>query len=97
MVPGYVGQECGEDGGGDAHDGREPVRGADAPSRDDHSSYEWSDEQPDPKATAQGGESAGPERYRNGLGEVGVPGQTEHRMGQPGDRDGNGEQDQGFG
>ena len=29
-------------------------------------SDEWSDEQPDPKATAQGGESAGPERYRDG-------------------------------
>ena len=60
-------------------------------------SDEWSDEQPDPKATAQGGESAGPERYRDGLGEVGVPGQTENRMGQPGDRDGNREQDQGLG
>ena len=33
--PGYVGQECGEDGGGDAHNGRERVRAADAPSRDD--------------------------------------------------------------
>ena len=29
-------------------------------------SDEWSDEQPDPKAAAQGGQSAGPERYRDG-------------------------------
>ena len=97
MVSGHVRQESGEDGRGDAHGGRERVRGTDAPSRDDHGSDKWSDEQPDPKGATKGRQGAGAELYREGPGEVRVPGKTEDRIGQPSDRDGHCKQDHGLG
>ena len=60
----------------------------DAPLAHEHRGDEGSDEEADPEGAAQGGKCAGAHLQRDGLGEVGLAGQSEDGTSNAGDRDG---------
>src|SRR5690606_11014505 len=74
------GTDGGDDGGrGERGPQREPVAGADVAAVDDGGAGEGPDEQADAVDAGERGKYPGAPQRRGDLGEVGVPGEVEHR------------------